>query len=287
MSTKGTTAYKEDEEMSMEEILASIRKYVTDEDPYGLNKTSSTPSSQEVSRSSLRQDILELGEIKKAIQAPPLEEDVSSHSTASFHDVYEKTADDQEPFGGSPMTHSYANQSSIPGYGHHPQGQTQAQQPNYYPPSGGGVHSPFGATAAPIYPHQVYGNTPQLHPVTPDTLLHGQQNIPNLPTENYAAMPQPMMTNPHPYGVSHAMEHNAASASGQSLSKLIEAAKITQVHMEKAAAASASSHSLENIALHAMAPQIKAWLDEHLPFVVERLVQKEIERLTKTLLKLP
>lgn len=278
MSTKGTAAYKEDDEMSMEEILASIRKYVTDEDPYGMHKVSSPLLSHEATAPSVRHDVLELSELKKNIPSSSAEEDFSSLSTLPLGDAYARPTDDQEPFGGAPMAHSYANQPSMPGYGHHPQ-----PQPSYAAPSTI-AHSPFGAAAAPIYPHQVYGATPQLHPVTPDTLMQQQPAA----SEAYMTAPQPMMQNqqaPHPYTIPQGMPTHVTSASGQSLSKLIEAAKITQAHMEKAAAAAASSHSLENIALHAMGPQIKAWLDEHLPSVVERLVQKEIERLTKTLLK--
>lgn len=282
MSTKGTAAYKEDEEMSMEEILASIRKYVTDEDSYGVAKAAEPFSLNEAALPSMRHDVLELSELKNNRVSPALEEDFSVPSTAPLGDVYAKSAEDQEPFGGATMAHSYANQSPVQGYGHPPQGPSQ---PSYSSPSAM-AHSPFGVATAPIYPHQVYGQTPQLHPVTPDTLMQAHQPV----SADAYGTPQPMMQTSqqplNPYAVpQQGMTTHAASASGQSLSKLIEAAKITQAHMEKAAAAAASSHSLENIALHAMAPQIKAWLDEHLPAVVERLVQKEIERLTKTLLK--
>ena len=41
------------------------------------------------------------------------------------------------------------------------------------------------------------------------------------------------------------------------------------------------STTLEEIVRSEMRPILKAWLDEHLPPLVERLVQREIKRITR------
>ena len=39
--------------------------------------------------------------------------------------------------------------------------------------------------------------------------------------------------------------------------------------------------TLENVVCEALRPMLKSWLDENLPRVVERMVQAEIERVTR------
>lgn len=270
MITKGTATYKkeDDQEMSMEEILASIRKYVTDDEASSLSPLQgNVPMETRPPKSG----VLDLSDVKLQ-KTPVYAHDVNTPSHSSLDESYDHAQDTHDPLAGAPMTHSHANHT-MHNYAA-PQAVPSASNPY------AAVHSPFGAAAAPIYPHQVYGGNPQVHPVTAEAMMQHQTHS---VLEMYPAQPS-MHPTAAPYGA-QGMPGNIASASEQSLSKLIEAAKITQAHMEKAAAVAASSHSLENIALHAMGPQIKAWLDEHLPAVVERLVEKEIKRLTETLLK--
>lgn len=67
------------------------------------------------------------------------------------------------------------------------------------------------------------------------------------------------------------------------------AALANTVQIEKAAAMPAMSRTplgrdnrtLEEMVLELMKPMLKAWLDENLPAIVERLVQKEVERIAR------
>ena len=45
-------------------------------------------------------------------------------------------------------------------------------------------------------------------------------------------------------------------------------------------AAFRNGHTVEDLVLEALKPMLKEWLDAHLPATVERLVEKEIKRLT-------
>ncbi len=64
------------------------------------------------------------------------------------------------------------------------------------------------------------------------------------------------------------------------------AALASTVHVEKKASFSGytpigSGKSLEDLVMEMMKPMLKEWLDQNLPSVVERLVQKEVERIAR------
>lgn len=64
------------------------------------------------------------------------------------------------------------------------------------------------------------------------------------------------------------------------------AALASTVHVEKKASFSGftplgSGKSLEDLVMEMMKPMLKEWLDQNLPPVVERLVQKEVERIAR------
>jgi uncharacterized protein len=52
-------------------------------------------------------------------------------------------------------------------------------------------------------------------------------------------------------------------------------------HAERGPAVGAGGRTLEEIVQDALRPLLQAWLDHHLPEIVERLVQQEIERLVR------
>lgn len=76
----------------------------------------------------------------------------------------------------------------------------------------------------------------------------------------------------------------AASAAASALSALA-----STVAMERLAAAPPptatyignGARTLEDMTLELMKPLLKQWLDQHLPAIVDRLVQKEIEKISK------
>ena len=65
----------------------------------------------------------------------------------------------------------------------------------------------------------------------------------------------------------------AAAATASSLSTLVRA-----LVEHQAATVHRGGPTLEDIAREEMRPMLKAWLDQHLPSLVERLVRAEIER---------
>jgi cell pole-organizing protein PopZ len=74
-----------------------------------------------------------------------------------------------------------------------------------------------------------------------------------------------------------------ASASASALSSLA-----STVEIERLAVAPASrtylgngTRTLEDMVIELMRPLLKQWLDDNLPATVDRLVQKEIERISK------
>lgn len=72
-------------------------------------------------------------------------------------------------------------------------------------------------------------------------------------------------------------------ASAQALSRLVESTKAMQEF--SAPSTSPLSQTLESLAMQAITPHVKQWLDANLSKLVETLVQREIERLSKGLLK--
>lgn len=68
-----------------------------------------------------------------------------------------------------------------------------------------------------------------------------------------------------------------ADAAADTLSKLLA----TNVAVEKEEAGRTGKVTLEDIARDLMRPAIKAWIDQNLPDIIERAVQKEVEKLSR------
>lgn len=87
----------------------------------------------------------------------------------------------------------------------------------------------------------------------------------------------------------------AMTASAQALSRLVETAKSVkqaeQPPMQQQSHPAAMTFNqglhttLETLAIQAMTPMVKTWIDTHLPPIVESLVQREIQRITEELLQ--
>lgn len=102
------------------------------------------------------------------------------------------------------------------------------------------------------------------------------------PPPPVAAAPPP----PPPPAAKETPELVSAPAADAAVSSL--AALANTVQIEKAAAMPSLSRTpfgdnrtLEDMVLELMKPLLKAWLDENLPAIVERLVQKEVERIAR------
>jgi len=75
----------------------------------------------------------------------------------------------------------------------------------------------------------------------------------------------------------------AASSAASALSSLASAAEIERLSSTPLSATyiGNGSRTLEDMAIELMRPLLKDWLDKNLPSVVDRLVQKEIERIAR------
>jgi cell pole-organizing protein PopZ len=85
--------------------------------------------------------------------------------------------------------------------------------------------------------------------------------------------PAPQYHQPYDYGeglVSHAV----AAASGASISQLAQA-----VARERAVSLGNHGLTLEELVREICTPILKHWLDTNLPYIVERIVKQEVERI--------
>jgi cell pole-organizing protein PopZ len=75
----------------------------------------------------------------------------------------------------------------------------------------------------------------------------------------------------------------AASAAGSALSALASTVEIERLSSAPMTSTSFGngSRTLEDMVIELMRPLLKQWLDENLPATVDRLVQKEIERISR------
>ena len=98
-------------------------------------------------------------------------------------------------------------------------------------------------------------------------------------TQAYQPQPEPMQHYapqhyaPQDYG-QHLVSDAAAEASGASISQLAHA-----VARERAVALGNQGITLEQLVREICTPLLKQWLDSNLPYMVERIVKQEIERI--------
>ena len=233
MSGKGANRRDHDQEMSMEEILSSIRRYVTDGDT-----SPSAPTHYDVN------DEGQGFEYEK--DEPKLHQEGYESSRPSSYPTTVKTLSD-----------------------HH------------YTDSHYGPQSAWAAAPTPM--------AETVHaPVSPSVPTYNQEHddVSDDAMSSYASYSAEPKINPHE-DIIKSISVNASMPPQKSFEKLIEHAQILK---EKTSQSTPIKHDnesspLEAIAIQAMTPLIKNWLDENLPHLVETLVQKEIEKLTQSLLK--
>lgn len=68
-----------------------------------------------------------------------------------------------------------------------------------------------------------------------------------------------------------------ADAATEALSKLLAGSLV----IEKDEPARSGKVTLEDLTLDLMKPMLKIWLDQNLPGIIEKLVQKEVEKLSR------
>ena len=78
-------------------------------------------------------------------------------------------------------------------------------------------------------------------------------------------------------GASSLISDATASASTAAMAKLLA----TNIVVERQTSDRIGSVTLEDMAMELMRPLIKTWLDQNLSSIVEKMVQKEIEKLSR------
>ena len=74
---------------------------------------------------------------------------------------------------------------------------------------------------------------------------------------------------------------SAAAAALSSLASTVEIERLASAPPMTATFIGNGARTLEDMAMELMKPLLKEWLDKNLPPIVDRLVQKEIERISK------
>lgn len=112
------------------------------------------------------------------------------------------------------------------------------------------------------------------HPVLPESEL--EPTVPRLPPQSPTPMTMPVMAPPgvpsRPTG-SQLVAPEAAAAAGASVDALMRT-----LASERNTAVQRGGPTIEDLVRSEIRPLLKVWLDNHLPSLVERLVQAEIER---------
>ncbi len=85
-----------------------------------------------------------------------------------------------------------------------------------------------------------------------------------------------------PSAVGGLIEDTTAHASAAALKQLLVASEPTH-HYTPTSGVFRSGTTVEDLVVEALRPMLKEWLDAHLPEVVERLVQREIQKIVATL----
>jgi hypothetical protein len=95
--------------------------------------------------------------------------------------------------------------------------------------------------------------------------------------------PAPPALPPAPVMTETLVEEPKIDIAASALSSLANTVEIERLASEPRSATylGNGSRTLEDMAIELMRPLLKQWLDENLPATVERLVQKEIERISK------
>ncbi len=105
--------------------------------------------------------------------------------------------------------------------------------------------------------------------------------------ENIRSTPRvssPFKEEKEPYSAAHhtdssLLSEKTAAASSKALNELLQASKKTDTAPNNPTPPFRSGHTLEDLVMELLKPQLREWLDRHLPAIIERLVAKEIEKL--------
>jgi len=246
-----------EEEMSMEEILTSIRKYVIDEKGSTLVASTIPQDSSSHSNGEDDEDIIELKQpldepetsFKKEQQPVPITPAVvtslPSAATAKQNSSFfkEDTMDPSKPSHKTnpPPSQSTARTANIP-----PAATSQSPAPLQEKRQ---HHTPFRSAQYPFQP------LPSLSAQPPEPVKINEETA---TTDEPLVSPQ------------------IAFDTAQAFARLAEVA-----HPPEHKAVLTGDTTIEQLITEVTKPIIKTWLDQNLPSIVETMVAKEIERITR------
>ena len=293
--------HNDDQEMSMEEILASIRRYVADDTPETNNQEGGIDYS-----TGKTADVIRLTEVLDASDATlETEQQTNKHdlNAASLQPREEET---ERKISAPPA------QRSEPDYAHNPKikpfiapVEQRPVQPAQYPTT---QNQPVQQHAAPQPMQQQQYSTQQYDPLQ----TYGEQVAPQRtyqtqqmqPQSYYRQQPQP---NNHYYGQQNSMDYSrqqqphyqptqtkpsivsepTMSSTESAFHKLTQAFQFAHNEKKQAEEQSAvyGTSAIESFVIEMARPMIREWIDKHLPKLVDKLVTQEIEKLTEDLRK--
>ncbi|PIZ33700.1 MAG: hypothetical protein COY39_01885 [Alphaproteobacteria bacterium CG_4_10_14_0_8_um_filter_37_21] len=292
----------DDQEMSMEEILASIRRYVADDTPetnnqeggvdYTTGKTadvirltealdsndSTITTEQQTVKKDLNAASLQPKEIEteKKISSPPPQKNEQNYAYNPKVKPFVAPAK-QEP--AERRQHFESQNQPIQQQRPSPQQPVQQQYTSqqYHDPLqtyGEQIAQPRTYQQHHMHEHYPQSQHPNHHygQNSMDYSRQSQQHQPNAPTRHLK-----------PSILSEPTIHSTESA----FSKLTQAFQFAHNEKKQAEEQSAvyGTSAIESFVIEMARPMIREWVDQHLPKLVDKLVTQEIEKLTEDLRK--
>lgn len=268
-----------DDDMSMEEILASIRKFVTDNPP-------EAPTKQQ---RAYKGDLSESVVIPPQGHPMPLEQGRAGPKRQAQSEAYELTNEDRSPqslsqpqWQGSehPQDHGQSEYSRPAGEGRgaQPMHRQISPAPTYEPDilELNSPISPKGVNQSQGVAWSTPGRTPaKTQEESIMTLMNPIDSKRTDKPTRFSTKLSSFAEREEGLGSAHAL---AASAS--SLSRLAQASKSAP---KRPNLADQRDLTLDQLIQDLIRPMIKQWIDTHLSSLVEEMVAKEIKRITKHL----
>jgi cell pole-organizing protein PopZ len=216
---------KTQQEPSMEEILASIRRIITEDEPAKEDQAEAPPVEQDSDVEQESEDVLELTEIAED----------SAEEVASIPEPVEEPEDE-------------------------PEDELAAEEID------------FDAPVEPMAEEEIDFDAPLAEPED-DLELREEAEIP----EELPVMAAPPVSVAPTIDYALIGEKPAGSTTG-SLASLVAAVD----RAEGGAQLGDANRTIEDLVKEVMRPMIREWLDENLPGLVDRVVRREIERLSRS-----
>lgn len=291
---------KDDEDMSMEEILASIRKYVTDD--YQPSKQETVPP--DVSQSQKSNPTVVQAEEPSEISAP--RPDLDEADVLDLVDVVEPSVYSDDEANHLDVLNQAENPAHnkifvpSPSSSLQPDNQEKTKEeylsqsvsaPVEQPESANfnGVVSEAQSTAS-VSGRIIDSLNPESPssgdaPLSTDHLRTPLNDFSSTPTFKGNPMAQIQSTPQASFHDEGLASKETLSSSSHALNKLVQAVKPqVQSAAETAKTNSSTAQTLDTLIGDLARPLVKQWIDQNLSGMVEAMVSKEIEKITKNLI---